>query len=42
VLSSGDLTDEMIQALFKKIESVPSLVQALPQVLRLARISHRQ
>jgi hypothetical protein len=35
VLSPGDLTDEMIQALFKKIESVPSLVQALPQVLRL-------
>jgi hypothetical protein len=35
VLSPGDLTDEMIQALFKKIEVVPSLVQALPEVLRL-------
>ncbi len=35
VLSPGDFTDEMIQALFKKLEVVPSLVQALPQVLRL-------
>jgi hypothetical protein len=35
VLSPGDLTEEMIQALFEKLGAVPSLVQALPQVLRL-------
>lgn len=35
VLSAGDLTGEMIQDLLKKLEAVPSLVQALPQVLRL-------
>jgi SIR2-like domain len=35
VLSPGDLTDEVVQAMLKKLGAVPSLVQALPQLLRL-------
>lgn len=35
VLSQGDLTDEIVKTLFKKLEVLPSLVQTLPQVLRV-------
>jgi hypothetical protein len=35
VLSPGDLADEMVRALLERLGAVPSLVEALPQLLRL-------